>query len=228
VSRRDGSGLGHLLLGQPDLAEQYMRALSLKGELPSYTGSEIEPSVTLLDLTNPEYLWLRRTTRYQQTKQIGPVGAQFSQIIFAPVANAARVIAVLEKVIFSNSQAATVQNIMWDSITDAITGFAPAAIPKSALDDRAVPFGQLQAGSSFGLIAQTAGAAKIPVTGGAAWLSLPASSSFVLDINAVYTARSVISTPAPLYFIAEAQAVNVALTATFIWRERGMLASESL
>lgn len=219
-------GLAHLLLGQPDLAEALMRSLGLKGALPQYIESEFNASISALDLADPEYLWLRRTQRYQQTLQVGPVAAQFSQIVFAPVAGAPRTLAVLEKVIITNSQAAAAQNFIWDFYVDAVTGFAPAAIPKSGFDDRGWPFNTGQPVPAFGLINATGAAAKVVIGGGSGWISLPASTSFVLDVAGVFTARSITNTPAPLFFAVAAQAVNLPLTATFIWRERAMLASE--
>lgn len=203
-----------------------MRALALKGALPQFIEPEFNVSITAADLRDAEYLWLRRTVRLQQTLQVGPVAAQFSQIVFAPVSSAARTLAVLEKVIITNSQAAAGMNVLWDAQPNAVSGFAPAAIPKSALDDRAIPFNQLQPTPSFGLINGTAAGALITIAGGSGWISLPASSSFVLDVDAIFTARSVLPTPAPSYFVVAAQAVNIPLTATFIWRERTMLASE--
>lgn len=224
--RRDPQ-LGHLLLGQPDLAEGYMRALALKGNLPSYTGADFEPSITVLDLRDAEYLWLRRTVRCSQGIVLPAVAAQFSQAVFAPVAIGQKNMAVVESLILTNSGGAGT-TIIVDSQPLAAAPVA-ANVPKSALDDRAIPSigaGQLQPTPSYGWVDRTAAGA---ISGlGAMVMALPATSTLVLPLGWVFTGKQVISTPAPSYLIVQCGTVNVSIHAAAVWRERPLLASEAL
>jgi hypothetical protein len=217
--------LAHLLLGQPALAEQYMRALALKGELPSYSAAEFEPSITVLDLRDTEYLWLRRTSRLSQGIVLPAVAAQFSQAVFAPVAIGQQKLAVIETLILTNSGGAGTTII----VDSQPLGAAPlsAGLNKSALDDRAIPSigaGQLQPRPSYGWVDQTAAAA---ITGlGAMVIGVPATSSVQLPLGWVFTGKQVISTPAPSYLLVQCGTVNVAIHAAVVWRERDLLAAE--
>lgn len=201
-----------------------MRALALKGELPSYTGGEFDPSITVLDLTDPEYAWLRRVTRLSQGIGLPAVAAQFSQAAFAPVATAARVLAVVEAIIITNPNGAGM-GVQFDSQPVATIG-AAAAVPKSSLDDRAIPFNQLQPTPAFGWVGATAAAS---ITGlGSIVVALPAFSSLLIPLNWVFTNRVVLSTPAPSHLIVSSRVVNLELHVAAIWRERPLLASEAL
>lgn len=221
---RGPSGLGHLLIGQPELSESLMRGLALKGQLPQYLGSELEPSVTVADLTDPEFLYLRRTTRFWVNASLNAVAAQFSQAAFAPIATAPRTLALVESIIIANSTGGAIA-VLVDCIPSTLIGFA-AGTPKSSLDDRAIPFGQLQPTPSFGVVNATA-AAGLLAGSNAPVIAVPANTTFVLPINAVFTARSVIATPAPSYLIAQVSNVNIATNIGFIWRERPLLATEA-
>jgi hypothetical protein len=225
MKRRAPGELGALLLGQPELSEQVMRALDLKGDLPQLLEAGYQSVILTEDLTSPEFNWLRRKVRLSQGTTVAAVGGQFSQAAFAPTAGAARTLAVVEKLIITNTQAAAVQNYLIDSQPNINIGAAPN-VPKSALDDRAIPFNQLQPTPSFGLVSATAAAA---ITGtGAMFLSIPASTTLVLPLDWVFTARTVLSTPAPSLLLVQAQAVNTALTFAVVWRERPMTSSETL
>jgi hypothetical protein len=226
TTRRDsGGGLAHLLLGQPDIAEQYMRALALKGQLPSYTGGEFEPSITVLDLTQPEFLWLRRIVRVQQSVSLTATAAQFSQIALAPIAGAARVMAVVEKLIITNTTAGALHYFV-DFLPNSLVAAAPN-VPKSAMDDRAIPFNApLQTQVSLGIVNATAAAAIIG--SGGILVATAANTTVVLDLNAIFTARLVNTTPSPSLLMVQGTALNLPLQVSFIWRERTLLATESL
>jgi hypothetical protein len=224
MPRRDTGGLAHLLLGQPDLAEQYMRALALKGELPSYTGGEFDPSITVADLTDPEYLWLRRVARLSQGVTIAAVAAQFSQAGFTAIAGANRVLAVIESLIITNSTAGGL-TFMVDSQPVATLAAAAANTPKSALDDRAIPFNALQPTPNFGWVTATAAA---EITGlGRIIVAIPSNTTIILPLNWVFTARTVLNTPAPSSLLVQCGTVNNAFHAAVVWRERALLASEA-
>lgn len=217
------TALAHLLLGQPELSELIMRGLALKGSLPQYLGSELEPSVTVADLTQPEFYWLRRITRLFQGFNLAATAAQFSGICFAPVAGAGRSLAVLERIILINATA-TQQSYFFDTFTNSLVGSAPG-IPRATLDDRAMPFNVGQPVPAFGLVNATSAAGVIGASGNNV-LTLPAGGTFVLDLNCIFTNRPVNTTPSPMLFMLQGSAVNLPLQATFFWRERAMLATE--
>lgn len=216
-------GLAHLLLGQPELAEQYMRALALKGELPSYSGSEFQPSINITDLRDPEYLWLRRTVRYEQGLILPVVAGQFSQCAFSPVANASRVLAVVEQLILTNSSGAGFTFLV-DCLPTTLIA-APASLPRSTMDDRAIPANSLQATPNFGLTNATAVAALLTGSGPLV-IGVPATSTIVLPLNWVFTARQVLNTPAPSFLQVQCGTVATACHVAVVWRERSMLAAE--
>lgn len=66
----------------PQLWEQVMRSLDIQGPLPDAVEPAVQPGVTLLDMTAPEYLWLRRTRRFIHGTSFGPVAGQFSRVEF--------------------------------------------------------------------------------------------------------------------------------------------------
>jgi hypothetical protein len=215
--------LAHLLIGQPDLAEALMRALALKGQLPQYIEGELNASITAFDLADPEYLWLRRNVRLSQGITIAAVAAQFAQFAFAPVANAGRSLAVVEQLILANPTAAT-QTFLVDSQPNIALGAAPN-VPKSALDDRAIPFNQLQPTPAFGL-GNAQGA--VAITGaGALSIAVGAGQTVILPLNWIFTNRVVLPTPAPSLLLVQHSVVNLPLTAGIVWRERALLATEA-
>jgi hypothetical protein len=225
VSRGAIPGVGHLLIGQPEMSEGLARALQLKGEAPQYIEGQYGLSINALDLTTPEFLWTRRTVRLSQGIGVGAVAAQFSQAAFTPIAGAARSLAVVESLILTNTTGATAMTFFVDSQPNIAVGPAPAAIPKSALDDRAIPFNALQPTPSFGWVSATA---AVAITGvGALAISVPPSTTFTLPLNWVFTARPVLTTPAPSSLLVQVSVVNLSLNCAAVWRERALLASES-
>lgn len=218
-------GLAHLLIGQPDLPEALMRSLGLKGTLPQFIEPELNVGITALDLSDAEFAWLRRNVRLQWGIQLAAVAAQFSQAVLAPIAGAARTMCVVEKLIICNTTGVN-QNYFVDLLPSALA-FAAATLPRSAMDDRAIPFNSLQPTPTFGWVGATAAAALVTGAAFAHAISVPASSIAVLDFGWVLTARTVLNTPAPAYLIVANQAVNLPLTVSAVWRERTLLASEA-
>jgi hypothetical protein len=225
MNRPPVPGFGRLLIGQPDLAEGLVRALALKGAPPQFIESEFGLSVNALDLTDVEFLWTRRYMRLSQGIILPAVAAQFSQAVFAPVTIGQQKLAVVESLILTNSGGAGT-TIIVDSQPLAAAPLA-ANVPKSALDDRAIPSlgaGQLQPTPSYGWNDRTAAGA---ISGlGAMVIGVPATSSVILPLQWLFTGKQVISTPAPSYLIVQCGTVNVAIHAAAVWRERGLLASE--
>lgn len=214
-------GLGHLLVGQPDIAGRLSRALALKGELPQFTEQDYNLGITVEDLTRPEFNWLRREARYFGGTQVGAVAAQFSQITFSTLVAGTRGLAVVEKIVLSNITGAANGFIVGMSLTGGSV-IAPT-LNAAPGDDRVgiAPggFGPGMFGVGFGTSAGTPIAAPTFTT-----IQLPANESFVLEGPWVLTgapigiARSIL--------VVTSTQVNVAIAASFYWRERSLLATE--
>jgi hypothetical protein len=223
MHRSSTRDLGALLIGQPELSEQVMRALDLKGDLPQMLDVGYQPVIIAEDLTAPEFRWLRRNARLSQGITIAAVAAQFSQGAFAPLASARNTLAVVEKLILANLAAASASFLI-DSQPNITVGAAPG-IPRTALDDRSIPTGQLQPAPSFGLVSATAAAGL--TAAGAIIVAVPAGSTLVLDLNWVFTARQVLTTPAPSLLLVQSGNVNTQIQFSVVWRERTLLSSET-
>lgn len=208
-------GLAHLLLGQPDLAEQYMRALNLKGTLPSYSGPEFEPSITTLDLTDPEYDYLRRFNRYQGGASLAAVAAQFGYIALGRNGVQRDMLAVVETIIIANNNAAALGVAVFLS-QNALFGVGSGL--NLPMDDRASSVSGYTIGT-FNSASNLSGGLF-----GVMNLTIPATSSLILPVAYVLTNRDVGGLPSMLYV--QTNALNVQLAVTFTWKERALLASE--
>lgn len=199
-----------------------MRSLGLKGQTPQFIEPEFSVGITALNLDDPEYLWPRRTMRLSQGIGQIAVAASFSQGAFTPVSGANPRLAVVEQLIITNTTAGGLTYFV-DSQPN-ISVPAAAGTPRSALDDRAIPFNNLQPSPSFGLVTN---ANAVGWTGaGALTVSVPANSSLILPLNWVFTARQVLTTPAPSSLLIQNSTLNSPLNFSVVWRERNILASE--
>jgi hypothetical protein len=96
--------IGEFLIGQSDLSEQLMRALVLKGDLPQELQRGFGCEITALDLTAPEFRWLRRTTQYTAFTSVAAGGAGFYS--YCELTPAASKLTVLERVRIGNPNGA--------------------------------------------------------------------------------------------------------------------------
>jgi hypothetical protein len=220
--RRDGDrfGLADLLLGQPDLAEQYMRALALKGQLPSYSGGEFIPTVQSLDLAEPQYDYLRRFSRFQGGARLTALAANFNYVFLGrnAVSGVRDMLAHVSQIILTNFQAAAATGFLIYIGADTLLGVGSGQ--SIMMDDRLVTtrsgftIGSLQSGTNvssglFGLLE----------------VMVPAASSLVLDLD--YILSNTYSAAAfPNVLISQTNAQNVDTRTTFIWRERVALTTE--
>jgi hypothetical protein len=220
--------LGFLLLGQPDLAEALMRALALKGELPSYSGNTFDPSVQVDDLTQYEYQYLRRMVRVMAGAGVSAVAAQVPFIGLVPTAGVNRALAVIERVIISNPHTAAVTATF--GMTEPAIGIsAPAAgTPHLPIDDRASRSDAFQYSPQFAISSGTNVGSVFPGGFGVAQVSLAPNASIVVEVGAVMTGRKNPATGAFSGFYVGHGTVNAPLLADFVWRERQILASEAL
>lgn len=215
--------LAHLLLGQPDLAEQLMRSLALKGALPSYCGAEFEPSITVEDFTRPEFLFMRRMVRISQGRRLPAVAAQFSQAILYPQSGAPRTLCVCESVVIGNPNATAINiGVQVGSPNIAVT--KAVGVGSYPHDERAWSFNAAYV-PSFALVNATNVASLIDTA--ALPFNLPGNTSLVIPMSAVLTAKDITSTPSNLGVMLACSAVNTAIDIGFTWRERTILGSES-
>jgi hypothetical protein len=224
--RRVEGGLGHLLIGQPDLSEGMMRSLGLKGTLPEYIEGELNASITAADLRDPEYLWLRRTARFMRGARVAAVAAQFGARVLLPQVGAPRALAVVEKITLGNPSAVAMAFLVqMGGLNTTIT--QPNAVSEYTLDDR------INVVNAFGYtptfsVAAFAAVTQIVDTGAFAY-DVPANSSLEIYPDWVLTGRRVGNGGTVTDFIGamvQGSIVNQAFDVGFTWRERGLLASE--
>ena len=215
--------LAHLLLGQPDLAEQYMRALGLKGGLPSYSGAEFEPSITVLDLTAEEFLNLRRIQRFYRGIRLAAVAGQLSQCAYRPYDNAPRSIITTERLWISNPTAAP-YDVQIGFGNPGTTVPNPGATPIASLDDRSWPFGAACASQLYPVNVTSA----TPIAAATADLTVrvPANTGIQIPFVCVMTARVLTATPNVGMLFVECLTANAAMDVGLEWRERTAIAPE--
>lgn len=215
---RDLPGLAHLLLGQPDLAELLMRGLALKGALPSFSGSEFQPVVTALDLTDPEYDYLRRLSRYQGGASVAAVAAQFTYVVLGRANFGARdMIAAVQQIVIANNNAAALGASIYVTDNNAL---GVGGGQNLQMDDR------LSTRSAFTIGSGTLAANVSGGLFGVLNVTIPANSTLVLPVDYVLTNRNG-ATDIPFQLWVQSNAVNVQMAVTFVWKERAALPSET-
>jgi hypothetical protein len=210
-------GVGHLLVGQPEIAEAAQRALSMKGQLPTETDQRYGLGVTVADLTDPEYWWLRRGTRWGVGVNTGAVAAQFSIACLQTQSVAPQAaLVILDEVIICNAGVAGTFSfgVQWTG-----PGFALTSTPNVAdgrqLQAAFTPYAQ--AGGGTNAVSQIQ--ASQPAVQLAANSFISVKGPFILggkDNGITGTDR----------FIVQNNTVNNNMLVTFLWRERAELVTE--
>lgn len=214
-------GLGHLLLGQPDLAEQFMRALALKGQLPSYLGAEFEPSITVLDLGRIEYAYLRREQVFQGGALQGALAANFNYITLGLIATG-RGVCVVDQIVLLNTSAAAQRFAIYLN-QNATIGSAGTLV--SARDDR-VSKGTPARSGIFGVGATQDPADVAAGLFGVVNVLVPAGQTAIFPCGYVLTGNNDPSNGQPIRLTVQTTTVNLSSAAYFNWRERAGVASE--
>jgi hypothetical protein len=224
--RRDqpwaGEQLAHGLIGQPGIAERLIRALGLKGRSPQYIEPDFGSSISVEDLTQPEFAWLRRARRMQLNIGLNAVAAQFSFGLFGPPSasfGSRPAIAITEAIIVTNGAAGTsLINVGMSSQQ----GFAIVAGQSGPVDDRTLLAGGVAPFSNFGF--QPFNNATPPAINGQIQFIVGAGASFILPVNYVLTGFPHTATPIALQIACNG--VNLPLTASIVYRERELLVTE--
>lgn len=215
-----------LLLGNPELSEQLSRGLSLKGALPQYLGSEFEPSVTIEDFTRGEFDYLRRRTRLHQGITVAALAANFSSVCFEPQNTVtSRVMAVVQKVVISNPNAAAICAMLALGPPSVATVQA-ANVGSNPSDDRLLPAAAGGIVPAYFPIANQSAVGALSGFGGLLF-DLPANSSIVVDGPFVLTNKSPVNASTFAALMVAPIAVNQGIRASFIWTERSVLPSEA-
>lgn len=220
-------GIGHLLVGQPDVAERMMRALALKGTLPQYIDGDYDPVVVVDDLTAREYDYLRRYIPWHAAfgQAAGGAGV-FSLVGIGPKSTQGRsAIACVDRIIISNLNGAAV-TYRWGIIPTSAAGSLLAASGVAPVDDRVlnnVPAGQ------NGLFAGGGGTNAVdPISlspANAGVVVVPANTAWSID--GPWILSGAVNTAGNQHYLAVwTSAANLSVNAHFYWRERAMMATE--
>ena len=216
-------GLAYLLLGQPALSSLVARALATKGDQPQYLESRYQLGINALDLTDPEFLYLRRSPTFVASINQAAVAAQFPIIALQNnLAGSRASLCVIEEITIANTAAAAAANGAVFGVTfGGAGGVGAGAVSGVCQDDR---FGGVNLQQSRWTIAAGSNAASPMAIGAGYLVQLPGNTSqtfrgpWILSNkdNGVFSAQLVIA----------GTNVNTALAATIRWHERELLASE--
>lgn len=199
----------HLKLQYQELAEGLQKALGLQGSLIGELDPAMQVGLTVLDLTSPEYLWLRRTQRYAAGFQLAAVAAQYA---ISELVNdvGTGIIAVVKPTIQNTNAAATLFSVYVQPGGAAV----PAHIRRINLDSRqAFPGGNAPA-----VCQVTAGnaAAPAPAANSASWW-VPANTPQELPPIILVPGQKI---------IIQTSAVNLGSNIAWVWTERQMQPAE--
>lgn len=220
-------GVGHLLVGQPDVAERMMRALALKGTLPQYIDGDYDPVAIVEDLTAREFDYLRRFIPWSATFGAVAGGAGvWSLVGIGPKTTQGRsAIAVVDRVWILNQTAGALSYRLGLFPTTA-TGSLLAATGVAPIDDRVlnnVPAGQngLFAGGG----GQNAVDPSTLIPGSTLVFSVPAGAT--LEVVGPWILTGAVNTAGAQHYLAITPTLaNTQVTASFYWRERALMATE--
>jgi hypothetical protein len=206
---------GYLVLGQPELAEQAMRSMELKGDLPQLIDPRFSLGITVADWTLPEYWWARRGRLHSISNSIALVAAQFSQAVLGvPAANPT--IAVIEKLMISNPGAAALGFVF--GLADVAPAIGFAGLANGQRDTRGYD-------SSSGLLQQSGNnVATLNTSNAAHSVFIQAGDTMVLDIPFVLTNKLNAAGRVPYFFLQSTLAQPLMYSVS--WRERALLDSE--
>jgi hypothetical protein len=198
--------VGQLLVGQPDLGEQLFRSLDLKGDLPQQLDPTFASSLTVEDLTRPEFWWLRRGRLFSSGAFIAAVAGQQSFASLAPINTPG--LAIVERVYVGSNGGPAV----------SLCGLGPAVAAGTVQqvnvnDDR----NGLVAQPSLLALTTGTSAAPTPPNNGISFVT-PSAATVVLEGPWILTGNQnlVVLHITP----------NIPLTVGFKWRERAIQNNE--
>lgn len=216
MKRRAGERpVGLNLLGQPELSEQLMRALELKGDLPQLLDPIFSLTVQVLDLMDPEFQHLRRTRRFMAGNDIGPVAGQFPYLVFARNGQTRDQIAVVERISVTNLNAAPLRCWIYLLQNGAAPGVGTQATPT---DDR-TPLAAA-AGHTIGIATSITSF----VTPARLTVNIPQDQTVFVPGPWIITTAGPVGAQTQL--VVQGATVNQAFDVSVFWRERLLLSTE--
>ena len=199
----------HLSIQYQELAEGLQKALGLQGSLVGGLEPAMQVGLNILDLTDPEFLWLRRTQRYAAGFQLAAVAAQYA---ISEIINdvGTGIIAVVSPVIQNTNAAATLFSVYVQPGSPVV----PAHLRRINLDARqAFPGGNAPA-----VCQVTAGNAAAPAPAANA-------ASYWVPANTPTRLPDIILVPGTKIII-QTSAVNLASNIVWEWTERFLQPAE--
>lgn len=191
--------------------ERLQRALDIKGSVPNAVDWSVQGGVQMLDLTDPAYLFLSRTTRWLVMNEVAGVAAQNSLFELVNPAGSNKIVQVLE--LFTNVTANSSVGVWIDAVT-----FPGTTIQTKVtwLDSR------------HGVTGLAAAPAASPRMGNAA-VALnpfaPTTRAASTQFNDLYADRNLILTPGNRMAV-QVVTVNIGLWVQCFWQERDALPQE--
>lgn len=215
-------GLGHLLIGQPSLSSTVARALATKGDQPQYIEGRYNLGITALDLTQPEYRWLRRHTTWESHIAQAAVAAQFGYAQLGYLqASLGRISIICESVLLSNTSAGRLGYFI--SLGFNALGIATGPFSGHPVDDRMYDAAGAAASAAF--VGGGTNAAPGVTAQQSRFVSLASGASLEVFGPWIVTGKVTPTTASSLTIVADT--VNVSVQVSFRWRERELLASEA-
>lgn len=128
-------GQESLRSNQANVPEGLMRALAMQGALPDIIDPMIQLGITLADLRDFEYRWLRRTQTFEMFATVTLVAAQRPMGMLKRLTLGSRdMIAVVESITIRNTEAATQAYVVSPGGPGTVLG--GATFPAANVDDR--------------------------------------------------------------------------------------------
>lgn len=218
---RPGQGLAHLLIGQPEIAERIMRALSLKGALPQYLDEEFQATMLAEDFTKQEYSYLRRETLWGAGLFAPAVAAETALAVVGPRNNSFRTTLIVVESVLIQNQNGVATSFRYGLIDTAHSGSAAATSDGSPRDDRSA-----KATRSFAAVGVGSNAAAITTFSNSQFVILPASGSILIPGPWIISNGEGPAAGSQVNFAVWGTVVNQTVQCAFQWHERTMLASE--
>lgn len=223
MTHRAAGPVGDLLIGQPEISERLMRALTLKGALPQHVDGRIGGSITVMDLTQPDYSWLRREQRFLGGSSQGAVVGEFGIAVLGPRPGSVRSTLCVAYADIQN-QTGAAGLFRYGFLLEGNIGSALAVGDGGPMDDRVVS-GLAAAKPNFGIGTGSQVADPGPVAAGRC--RLPADGQATVGPFILTNARDaggISKWHAAVY----GSAVNQAVLVTWRWTERTLMQSEVL
>lgn len=209
--------LGYMFNGQPELSEQALRTLELKGDLPlRLLDPRLSLGIQVDDWTRDEYAWARRSRLFHWGSSQAAVAAQYSRLGLG-ITITAQVLALVESIHVYNNNA-TAQNFR--------VGLQSASFVTGSLGAPRDTRYMGAAGATAAMLTGVSAGAVQLLTTGFSLVALNANAGVDLPMRFVLTNRQDVTTGQMWQLVVETDQVNVNLSVRFAWRERALLDSE--